>query len=139
MARNFRSAGVDVDEAELEGGVESVFSRYLERVRAEGGPVAQLRDEEIRDRFEVYVNNVLLMQHYVPAVFRGDAVFFTGTHHEGMDVSLSMWDPYLDGRFEVHPTGVAHEDMLRDTSVLESLGEVLIAKLGLDPRQRPAR
>ncbi|WP_461112655.1 amino acid adenylation domain-containing protein, partial [Streptomyces chlorus] len=139
MARNFRSAGVDVDEAELEGGVEPVFSRYLESVRAEGGPVSQLRDEEIRDRFEVYVNNVLLMQRYVPAVFRGDAVFFTGTHNESMDVSLDMWDPYLDGRVEEHPTGVAHEDMLRDTSVLESLGEVLSAKLGLDPRQRPAR
>ncbi|WDG27013.1 amino acid adenylation domain-containing protein [Streptomyces sp. CA-278952] len=132
MARRFRDAGIAVGEEELEEDPEPVLARYLESVRAEGGSLAQLRDEEIRDRFEVYVNNVLLMQRYVPSLFRGDVEFFTGTHEQLVsEVSTAQWKPYLEGRLSEHPTGVAHGDMLRDPGVLAALGEVLTARLGL--------
>lgn len=132
MARNFRSAGVEFEDQELTTDSDAVFLRYWETIRSEGGPLSYLDHDQLRDRFEVYINNIMLMQRYVPRMFHGDIVFFTANwqlEDSESGVSLKSWEPYVDGSIEEHQTGVPHQDMMRDESVLNLMGTVLHAQL----------
>nr|WP_281032636.1 non-ribosomal peptide synthetase [Nocardia araoensis] len=70
--------------------------------------MAVLTPDRVRRIYRSAVRSAELIAAHRPAVFRGRLDYFSAAGH---DTAAAGWQPYVDGRVDDHPVGVAHDQM----------------------------
>src|SRR5208283_368319 len=97
--------------------------------QVEEGAVAAFIDSAVRTRAVIRAS--------VPAVFRGDVLFFTAAGPPGSPAGADAWRPYVTGRIETHRVGCTHHEMVTESGLAE-IGPILSRKLSNHPAGVPA-
>ena len=92
------------------------------------GAVAAFIDSAVRTRTVIRAS--------VPAVFRGDILFFTAAGPPGSlpgsPAGADAWRPYVTGRIETHRVGCTHHEMVTESGLAE-IGPILSKRLSNHP------
>ncbi|WP_405167324.1 amino acid adenylation domain-containing protein [Nocardia sp. NBC_01499] len=90
--------------------------------------MAVLTPERVRRIYRSAVRSAELIAEHRPEVFHGRLDYYSAAGH---DTAAAGWQPFVDGRVEDHPIGVAHDQMTTPEALAEigpSLSDLL------DPR-----
>ncbi|MER5985967.1 amino acid adenylation domain-containing protein [Streptomyces sp. NPDC001787] len=103
--------------ASLGGTAQSTPGRPLEvadLVRLTGagdGPLAGLDEETVSAMGRAFLQHAALGRGHTPAVFRGEALFFSAADDPGSG-DWGAWRPFVSEGLEVHPVDCLHGDMM---------------------------
>lgn len=102
----------------------------IELLRKDGSALANLDDVTITNLKETYVKSVHNLSEFEPETFTGDILFFrsTITPEWFEPISISAWDPYINGKIEAYDIHCRHKDMCQPKPLAE-IGEILSRKL----------
>ncbi len=70
--------------------------------------MAVLTPDRVRRIYRSAVRSAELIAEHRPTVYRGRVDYFSAAGH---DTAAAGWQPYVDGRVDDHPVGVAHDQM----------------------------
>jgi thioesterase domain-containing protein len=111
----------------------------MEFLRRDGDALSTLRENQIRNMYEVARNNHLLVSNFTPSRYYGDLLLFTATaDRTGDEPPPQAWEPYVMGETHVHPIPCRHQLMTEPQS-LSRVGAVLRVQLELMTRTDPYR
>ncbi|MBS7529946.1 amino acid adenylation domain-containing protein [Hazenella sp. IB182353] len=102
----------------------------LDILRKDGSALASLKDENILNLRETYVNSVGILSRYSPTVYNGNLLFFRSTIiPEWFDpISPDSWKSYVNGEIEQYDIVCRHKDMCQPEPLAE-IGSILEEKL----------
>nr|WP_246852305.1 non-ribosomal peptide synthetase [Patulibacter sp. SYSU D01012] len=98
-------------EEVLRGRVISV-DVVVDALRAEGSAMASIAPDTLMAIKDTYVNTATILREYEHEVYAGDVLFLrasVGVIDE--DQTPQTWQPYVDGRLEVHDVACTHREM----------------------------
>ncbi|MFE9582023.1 non-ribosomal peptide synthase/polyketide synthase [Nocardia sp. NPDC006044] len=112
-----------------DGDIHDLSDEALAALHATIPPdMAVLTPERVRRIYRSAVRSAELIAEHRPAVFHGRLDYYSAAGH---DTAAANWQPFVDGRVEDHPIGVAHDQMTTPEALAEigpSLSDLL------DPR-----
>ncbi|MGA6186334.1 non-ribosomal peptide synthase/polyketide synthase [Nocardia iowensis] len=90
--------------------------------------MAVLTPERVRRIYRSAVRSAELIAEHRPEVFHGRLDYYSAAGHE---TAAASWQPFVDGRVEDHPVGVAHDQMTSPEALAEigpSLSDLLMPR-----------
>ncbi|MFF3301632.1 amino acid adenylation domain-containing protein [Streptomyces sp. NPDC002908] len=98
----------------LSAAQDGVDDALVAQLRESFPPLSHAGPREVRAAVEVAVNNIRLMNDFVPGRFDGDLVLVAATDDgTPRDTGPGLgWDPYVGGRITVLDAGCGHYEML---------------------------
>ncbi|MFI9406362.1 amino acid adenylation domain-containing protein [Nocardia sp. NPDC052316] len=100
-----------------EGDIHDLSDEALAALHATIPPdMAVLTPERVRRIYRSAVRSAELIAEHRPEVFRGRLDYYSAAGHE---TAAANWQPFVDGRVEDHPVGVAHDQMTTPEALAE--------------------
>ncbi|MEH0424409.1 non-ribosomal peptide synthetase [Streptomyces sp. B21-083] len=97
----------------LSAAQDGVDDALVAQLRESFPPLSHAGPREVRAAVEVAVNNIRLMNEFVPGRFDGDLVLVAAHDGTPRDIGPGLgWDPYVGGRITVLDADCGHYEML---------------------------